>query len=135
MNKPTLLTTLILSLMFTATSFAEWTKVSENVDGDTFHVDFETIKKGGGYVYYWRLTDSIKPTEDGDLSSKTYDEVDCGSPRKYRGLSHLFYRESMGKGSTSNTINPKEPEWSYPFPDSVSESTLGLVCKAAELLP
>ena len=153
MNKPTLLPVLMLAMMFASScdnpstyvekfqdtlqsSFAGgWTKIGKDEDGDTHYVDFNTIKKHEESVYYWRLTDSIKPTEDGDLSSKTYDEVDCGSPRKYRGLSHLFYRESMGKGSTSNTINPKEPEWSYPFPDSVSESTLGLVCKAAELLP
>ena len=136
MNKRTLLTTLIFSLMFSSTSFAEWTAVSSTEGGETtFYVDFETIKKGGGSVYYWSLGDYLKPDLWGYLSLKVYFEVHCGVPRKYRGLSFLAYRESMGKGSKATDSNPKEPEWAYPPPGSSIESTLGLVCKAAELLP
>jgi len=54
-----LLTTLVFSLtmMFASTSYAEWTEVSEGVDGDTYYVDFERIRKHGGYVYFWYLID------------------------------------------------------------------------------
>jgi len=39
-----LLSTLVFSLtVFSSTSYAEWTEVSENVDGDTYYVDFERI--------------------------------------------------------------------------------------------
>jgi hypothetical protein len=52
MKKLTLLTVLIFSLMFSSTSFADWTKVSSSGGGaNTFYVDFERIRKHGGYVY------------------------------------------------------------------------------------
>ena len=123
MNKPTLLTILMLAMMFSSTSFAEWTKVSENVDGDTSYVDFETIKEGGGYVYFWVLQDHLKPSTNGVLSVKLYREVDCDIPRKSRVLSYLFYKESMGKGS-QESLTPKEPEWDYPPPGSSIEVIL-----------
>ena len=62
-----LLTTLVFSLtMFASTSYAEWTKVDESVDGDTFYVDFERIRKVDGYVYWWSLRDYSKPDKYGE---------------------------------------------------------------------
>ena len=40
--------TLAFTLMFSSTSFAEWTEVSKNIRGDTFYVDFERIRKAMG---------------------------------------------------------------------------------------
>ena len=84
----TLLTVLVLSLLSTPV-FADWTKVDENVVGDTFYVDFERIRKHGGYVYWWYLTDYLKPTQPGHLSSKVYNQGDCKSFRR-KGLSYSF---------------------------------------------
>ena len=63
----TLLTisTLVFTVMFASTSFGGWTKMVKNVDGETFYVDFERIRKHGGYVYYWYLSDNLKPTKQG----------------------------------------------------------------------
>jgi hypothetical protein len=78
-----LLTTLIFSLtMFASTSFAEWTKVTKN-SGGTFYIDFDKIKKDGGYVYFWELSDLIKPNKDGKLSAKIYNRMTV----KYFGTS------------------------------------------------
>ena len=59
----TLLTifTLAFTLMFSSTSFAEWTKVNKSVIGNTYYVDFERIKKHDGYIYYWEVIDFLKP--------------------------------------------------------------------------
>jgi len=70
MRKLTILLALVFSVMFSSTSFAEWKKVGENVDGDTFYVDFDRIRKHGGYVYFWSLGDLLKPFESGTLSVK-----------------------------------------------------------------
>lgn len=135
MNRPTLLTTLILLSMFSSTSFGEWAAVVETLDGNTLYVEFETIKKDGGHVYYWRLTDYLKPNKSGDLSVKSYNEVDCGTPLKWRGLSYLFYSESMGRGSAISTDNEKR-EWLYPVPGSSGEDILKVVCTyAKKVLP
>ena len=130
MKKLTLLTALIFTVMFSSTSFAGWTKVIGNVDGTTFYVDFERIRKHGGYVYLWRLSDYMKPTEDGDLASKTYQQGDCKLFR-FKGLSYSFHKEPMGKG-TGDSSNPKNPELEYPPPNSVSETLLKSVCKYAK---
>jgi len=46
MKKLLLISTLLFStLMFSTPSYGEWTKVSENVEGNSFYVDFERIKK------------------------------------------------------------------------------------------
>jgi hypothetical protein len=46
-----ILIALTFTVMFSSTSFSGWTKVTESVDGNTFYVDFERIRKHGGYVY------------------------------------------------------------------------------------
>ena len=132
MRKLTLiLTTLIFSVMFSpSTSFAGWTKVGENVDGDTYYVDFERIKKHDGYVYYWELGDGLKPDEDGTLSAKVYKQGDC---KKFRlkFVSISSHKGSMGGGEIGETSNTPDKEWRYPPPDSVSEYVLKTVCAYA----
>ena len=52
MKTLTILLALTFYVMFSSTSFADWKRVTETVDGETFYVDFEGIRKHGGYVYY-----------------------------------------------------------------------------------
>ena len=71
------ISTLVFTVMFSSTSFGGWTKVGENAKGMTFYVDFERIRKHGGYVYYWVLSDYLKPTSQGYLSNQSYNQGDC----------------------------------------------------------
>jgi|TARA_R110000822_G_scaffold92765_1_gene213969 hypothetical protein len=126
MKSLTLILALTLSVMFSSTSFAGWTKVAESVLGDTFYVDFERIRKHGGYVYYWRLSDLLKPNKHGTLSDKSYYQGDCKLFRQ-KELSASFHTEPMGKGTPSFSNKPKK-EWSYPPPNGVAEVMLNRVC-------
>ena len=117
-----ILTTLIFTVLFSSTSFADWRKVSKNVDGNTFYVDFERIRKHGGYVYWWDLTDYLKPTKDGDLSLKSYKQGDCKLFR-YKYLSITESKEPMG-GGTGKSFPYSDEDWQYPLPNSVMETTL-----------
>ena len=119
MRKRTLFTALVFSLsMFSSTSFADWTEVGKSVvSGDTFYVDFERIRKHGGYVYWWRLSDDLKPTEQGHLSVKVYNQGDCKLFR-FKYLSYSFHKEPMG-GGTGEIDNEPDKEWMYPPPDSI----------------
>ena len=101
----------------------------EDVDGNTHYVDFERIKKHDGYVYYWELGDLLKPNEYGILSGKAYKQGDCKKFR-YKYLSFSFHKEPMG-GGTGETLNTPDKEWTYPPPDSVSETILKSVCQYA----
>jgi hypothetical protein len=126
-----ILLALTFTVIFSSTSFADWKKVGENDIGDTYHVDFERIRKHGGYVYFWYLADKLKPDKDGDLSGKIYEQGDCKLFRK-KTLSQNWYTESMGAGSSSSTRKNKNPQWGYPIPDSVLEVILKSVCAYAK---
>ena len=136
MKKLTLIFTLLFSTVmfsspsyaeyFSSPSHAEWTKVNKDEDGNTNYVDFESIRIKDGYVYWWILSDILKPTMQGHLSSKTYNQGDCKLFRvKY--LSWIFYLKPMG-GGTGNSDGPKNPQWDYPDPNSVMENILRAVC-------
>ena len=121
-----LLSTLTLSLTFSSASFAEWTLVGENVVGSRFYVDLDRIRKNDGYVYFWTLTDQLKPDEWGGMSTKVYYEGDCKAFRN-RGLTYIYYKQPMGEGE-GDSDSPSNPEWEYPTPDSVIEFMLNIIC-------
>ena len=86
--------------------------MDESVSGNTFYVDFERIRKHGGYVYWWDLVDYLKPDKDGDLSYKSYNQGDCKLFR-LRILSMSFHTEPMGGGNGEQQNHDKK--WIYTF--------------------
>ena len=127
MRKQTILFVLLVStVMFSSPSYAKWTKVSENVDGDILYVDFERIRKHDGFVYYWELWDLLKPNQVGTLSAKVYNQGDCKLFR-IKSLSVAFHKEPMG-GGTGNTVNEPDKEWRYPPPNTSVETALKSIC-------
>ena len=120
------ISTLIFTVMFSSTSFAEWTKVTESLDGDAFYVDFQRIRKHDGFVYYWVLVDYVAPQEEGELSAQAYKQGDCKVFR-HKFLSFIFHEQPMGRDTGESTTN-RNPEWRYPSPGSIWEVTLQAVC-------
>ena len=114
------ITTLVFTLMLSSTSFAEWTEVSSNMgEQNTYYVDFEKVRKVNGFVYFWTLSNYLKPLE-GTLSTKIHWQGDCKLLRnKVLGLS--LHKEPMGGGSGKQYTPPDE--W-----DSVGEHILKSVC-------
>ena len=132
-RKITLGITLFFStLMFASPAYADWEEVGDNVDGDTYYVDFDRIRKNGSYVYWWDLSDLLKPDEYGMLSYKVYNQGDCEMFRR-KTLSYSFHKQSMGEG-TGQTDSTPETEWKYPPPKSMGEIILKEVCEVAENL-
>ena len=93
---------------------------------DSYYVDFERIRKHGGYVYWWYLADYLKLAH-GDLSVKVYNQGDCKLFR-YKKLSYSFHKEPMGKGVADKSTHTPSKDWVYPPPNSVSELILNKVC-------
>ena len=114
--------------MFSSPSYAKWTKIGSNADGNTFFIDYGKIRKHGGYVYFWVLTDQLKPSPDGSISYKTYQQGDCKLFR-FKGLSYSYYKEPMG-GGTGEVVKPssENQEWFSPPPNSAGETILKSVC-------
>ena len=98
------------------------------MDGSTFYVDFDRIRKHDGYVYYWELRNSLKPSPTGLLSGKVYSQVDCKLFR-FKFLSYSFHKEPMG-GGIGDTEKPvgENGDWQYPTPNSSNEDILKQVC-------
>ena len=89
--------TLLFTVMIPSTSFAEWTKIAEDDVGDNWYVDFERIRKHDGYVFYWELSDYLKPTGIRDLSDKMYWQGNC-KLFQFKSLSLSSHKKSMGGG-------------------------------------
>ena len=117
----------LFTVLLSAPSYAEWKKVGENVHGQTFYVDFERIRKHGGYVYWWLVQDLPKPFQ-GILSFKSYHQGDCNLFR-YKIMSKSFHKEPMGRGTGDTPPVPKEhKDWKYPPPNTSAENILKKVC-------
>ncbi len=128
MKKSLTILTLVFTVMFPSTSFAEWTKMGTTNAQDTYYVDLERIRKVDGYVYFWELADYSKPvTQMMLLSSKRYFQVDCKILR-YKILSYVYHKQPMGRdaGETSEPVNK---EWRYPPPNSIVEKILETACE------
>ena len=79
MKHLTLILTLFFStLMLASPAYADWELVGKSVDGTSAYVDFDRMRKNGGYVYYWELADYFVPRGDMKmLSTKVYRQGDC----------------------------------------------------------
>ena len=119
-------TLLFSSVFLSSPSYAGWAKVSEGADGRTYYVDYERIRKHDAFVYYWDLSDYLKPTEYGDLSAKVYRQGDCKLFR-VKNLSFSWHKEPMG-GGTGDVQEPIKKDWIYPSPNSSGGIILKSVC-------
>ena len=126
MRIPLTIFVLVFTVLFSSSSFSGWTEVARTVNGDTFYVDNERIRKHDGYVSFWTLSDFLMPTKWGDFSTETYRQGDCISFR-LRSLKFFQYKQPMGQGF-GGVYNPKNIKWSYPSPQSVNGAILNAVC-------
>ena len=128
---------LLFSILISFNSYGEWEEVVESEDGDTFYIDKDTIKKHGGYVYWWEMgsyKDPYSPYEgildqfNGSMSSKRYRKGDCNIVR-FKELSVTYYDEQMGDGYGEDDplISESDP-WQYPPPDTIDGLLLDYVC-------
>lgn len=117
--------------MFSSTSYADWTLVSDDVSGNIYFVDFERIRKHQGSVYWWDLINLLKPDKQGNLSYKSYIQGDCKLIR-VKVLSVNLYREPMGEGTPHFSSNKPDKNWGYPSPNSSNETILKRVCEYAK---
>ena len=123
-----LLTLLFSTLMFSSPSYGEWTKVIRSVEGDDHYVDFERIRKHGGYVYFWTMMDFLKPQHGKYFSAQGYNQGDCKLFR-HKNLTVAFFGGPMGKGSRRDfEVTGKYANWRYASPESIQETLLKRVC-------
>ena len=127
-NLPFLLLSLILSL----NSYGEWTKVAEDTGGDSYYIDFNTIKMIDGYAHWWEMRDYIK-RDKGNMSSVSYIKGGCETTRRKVATS-LDYDKPMGEGNTEDMAMDFSAylPWEFSSPGTINLSNLKEVCSVAE---
>ena len=120
---------LIISATISHNTFAEWKLIATTINDDEIFVETTSIKKNNGFVYYWRLTNFLKPIH-GDLSSKVLMQLDCNVPRKHKRLSAMFYTGPMGAGNLDQIPQDRmnKEDWMYISPDSSIAFVTNYVC-------
>jgi hypothetical protein len=104
---------------------AEWDRVGTSVSGNTFYLDFSTIKKTAVGYRVWELV-NFTEREYGAYSSKTLWEYDCNEER-LRSLQTSELSEPMGEGAVvDGKTSPSQ--WHYVEPQSAGETLLKIVC-------
>ena len=125
MKKLSLLLVLFCSaVMFPLQSFAEWTEMGESTGGNTFYIDFTTIRKENDNVYWWDLT-NYKNEYKGAASFVSYNIGDC---KVYRLKTYelAWYDKKWGEG---NVLDREDNmKWLYPRPSSIFYRILDTVC-------
>ena len=115
------------TFVYSSTSYAAWVEVAKSTTGDTFYIDFERIRQHSGNIFYWVLSDYLKPTQLGTVSAVTYYQGDCKLFR-YKRLSSHFYEVPMASGQPESINNNPADNWSYANPNSASEIFLNMLC-------
>ena len=128
MKKLTILLVIIFTFLFSNTTWGEWSYVEENVNGVKFYYDKDRLRKSGKYLYFWELTDYIKPDDLwGYLSTTKYIQLDCNIIR-FKVLKIQTYNKPMGEGKQEFDFTVKE-EFTNPKPNSVREVIYNKICE------
>ena len=117
---------LLATVLVTGSAWSEWVKVGESINGSSFYIDLETIRKDGNQRKVWSVRDFKQRDNNGQMSSRSRDEFDCKGERQ-RMLSLTTHDEPMTRGKTllSGQVNG---DWADIPPGTVVETILKIVC-------
>ncbi len=119
----------IFALLFSSSVFAEWTKIITSVKGDSLYIDIRTIKIVDDIRFFLYMQDYVRPTEFGDLSSRSYAELNCNNMMS-RDLIKDYFSLPLAEGPTTEGSGQiKNPQWKYFAPDSTGGILRIAVCK------
>jgi hypothetical protein len=104
----------LILILISFNSYAEWTKFSESTSGDSHYINSEMINRFKDSVAFRTMSNYLKPSEYGSRSSMTKRRADC-STYKYKDEAFFVYRHKMGKGHTQE-YKPRA-EW-YDAPNN-----------------
>ena len=120
---------IVLSFFLSFNSYAEWTEMSESVTGDKLYLDRETLKIVDEKRYFLYMHDYAIPNKYGDLSSRSYRELNCNS-MMFKDLIKDYFSLPFAKGNKTEGSGPLEnPKLRKHSPDSSGENFNTKVCK------
>ena len=109
-----LLGIVVLSLLLTGNAYAKLEVINKSDEGSIYYIDTSTLKIVGDTRYFLMITDYAKPlTESGNLSSKSYIEINCKNLNMYKVFSVKFYNLPLGEGPVDGEKTHENPQWSF----------------------
>ena len=115
-----------LSLLVSATAWAEWTLI-DSQDSDKTYIDLPTIRKDGNLRKVWSLLSSNKTDKDGVMSKRVHFEYDCKN-YTYRIMNISHHGKEMAGGDVLlNEESSDKTKTSIP-PSSISARIFNIVC-------
>ena len=116
---------LLLPLIFSSTSYAEWLDYSENEYGK-YYMDPDRMYLNDELIYFWELGDYFDEGEYGYLSDVFQTVVDCKLDR-LKDLQVTYYEGAMGSGKIKGSEEIDE-DW-FDIPTNYYGEVLNNVCK------
>lgn len=107
---------------------SNWIRIGESTSGDKFFVDIQSISRSGNTVTYWVRTNYASRDQDGDLSSKINQTMNCAT-RELKSIYLMFYDDFDNQGINSSSFAARNKEWRPIAPDTVSDSIYRFLCK------
>ena len=117
---------LALLMLFAPPAWAEWTFVTQDVNDNSFSLDFETLRKDGNLRKIWQKVELAKANKFEWVSVRQRNEFDCKNETKTI-LSVAAFSKGNLQGEKlfdGNKITDKEDV----APSSVDWRILKLVC-------
>lgn len=117
---------LALVILIATPSWAGWTFVTQDVEENSFSIDFETLRKDGSLRKVWQKVELTKPNKFGHFSIRQRNEYDCKNETKSISSVAAFSKGNLEgeKLFEGNKITDKEDV----APSSVDWRILKLVC-------
>ena len=121
--------TISLFLFFIEANCAQWTKVTQSNNGQSFYIDMENITESKGFVYFWELIDYKEKDEYGDKSAKIYIVGECIN-YKFKWINVSYHKDNMAKDKVKlQSPSDLVADWQYPNQNTTSMVILDFVCK------
>lgn len=113
-------------MMVASPAWAEWTFVAKSVEGDSFFIDFENLRKEGNIRKVWQKVELTKENKFKWLSLRYRNEYDCKNETiSILSLTAFSEKNLVGERLwNGNKISEKDDI----APDSVDWSILKKVC-------
>ena len=123
---------IFLVLMWCNVGFAEWINFTPNDKGGVYtYFDTASIKKSGGYIQVWTLTDYPTPDSEGNYSNKVLYNFDCNS-LSAKFIEAIVYTGQMGKGTSTSILERLPGGWNDFGPNSVNYNLAKHVCSLSK---
>ncbi len=103
--------------------------MTTSVKGNSLYLDKRTVKIVGDIRFFLYMQDYAKPNQYGDLSSRSYAELNCNNMMS-RNLITDYFSLPLAEGETTEGSGAVEnPEWRYFKPNSSGSILRIKVCE------